>query len=161
MVWLLIIFCLAVALSPLLWMKSSPHQQQVMACRNKARSLGINVSVCRQPDAVDSEKRLDAILYAISWSKDILCQPWILHRRNNRGWQSCFDRWCWVAAEADSTWSEIIGSIIQTLPDGVTAIVVNKEGVGFVWDERDGADCVEDLHHFLIKLRKKGEEICI
>jgi len=161
MVWLLIIFCLAVAVSPLMWMKTSPRQQQVIACRKKAYSLSINVTVAKQPDALDSEKRLDAIYYSLAWSKDIFNESWILHRRNRRGWQSCFDGWRWINAEADAIWSETITSIIHNIPNGVTAIVVDNEGVGFIWDERGEPNLVEDLHQYLIKLRKKGEEICI
>ena len=161
MVWLLIIFCLAVALSPLMWMKSSPRQQQVMMCRKKALSLSIKVNMCRQPDALDSEKRLDAIFYGLPWQQDPLDESWILHRRSRRGWDSCFDGWRWINAEANTAWLETISSTIECFPSGVSAIVANKEGVGVVWDERGDADLVQKLHQCLVNLRKKGEEICI
>lgn len=160
MVWLLIIFCLAVAVSPLMWMKSSPRQQKVMSFRKKARSLAINVSLCRHPDALDSEKRLDATYYGLAWQKDILNQSWVLHRRNRRGWKSDFDGWRWVTSEADEVWHELLSATVNSLPSGVTAIVVNKEGVGVIWDERGDSDLMDNLHQCLIVLRKKGEEIC-
>ena len=72
MVWLLIIFCLAVEVYPLMWMKSSPRQQQVMVNRKKARSLTINFNICKQADASDSENRLDAIFYLLDWQQDNL-----------------------------------------------------------------------------------------
>ena len=161
MVWLLIIFCLAVAVSPLMWMKSSPRQQQVMANRKKARSLTINVNICKQADASDSEDRLDAIFYWLDWQQDNLNESWVLHRRSNRGWESCFDGWRWINQEADKAWLEVIGSIIDDLPSGVSAIVTNKQGIGVVWDERGDGVTVENLHQCLIKLRDKGKEICI
>ena len=161
MVWLLIIFCLAVAVSPLMWMKSSPRQQQVMANRKKARSLTINVNICKQADASDSEDRLDAIFYWLDWQQDILNESWVLHRRSNRGWESCFDGWRWINQEADKAWLEVIGSIIDDLPSGVSAIVTNKQGIGVVWDERGDGVAVNNLHQYLIKLRDKGKEICI
>lgn len=160
MVWLLIIFCLAVAVSPLLWMKSSPRQQQVMTCRKRARSLTINVSLCRHPDAVESEKRLDAIYYGLAWDSEVLTECWVLQRRNKRGWLSNFDDWRWINAEANPAWHKTIASTIESLPSGVTAIIVNKEGVGVIWDERGEVKLVEELHRLLIQLRKKGEEIC-
>ena len=161
MVWLLIIFCLAVAVSPLLWMKSSPRQQQVMANRKKARSLTINVNICKQADASDSENRLDAIFYWLDWQQDNLNESWVLHRRSNRGWESCFDGWRWINQEADKAWLEVIGSIIDDFPSGVSAIVTNKQGIGVVWDERGDGVGVDNLHQCLIKLRDKGKEICI
>jgi hypothetical protein len=160
MVWLLIIFCLAVAVSPLLWMKSSPRQQQVMACRKKARSLNLNVTICRQPDALDSEKRLDAVRYDMAWQADKSNQSWILHRRSNRGWDSCFEGWRWLEAEADPAWLKIIGTSLETLPLGVSAIVVSQRAIGVIWDERGDADLIENVHYSLNRLRKKGEEIC-
>jgi hypothetical protein len=160
MVWLLIIFCLAVAVSPLIWMKSSPRQQKVMSFRKKARSLTINVSLCRHPDALDSEKRLDAVYYGLAWQKEILNQSWVLHRRSRRGWKSHYDGWRWVTSEAAEVWHEILSTTVKSLPIGVTAIVVNKEGVGVIWDERGDNDLIENLHQCLISLRKKGEEIC-
>ena len=161
MVWLLIIFCLAVAVSPLMWMKSSPRQQQVMVNRKKARSLTINFNICKQADASDSENRLDAIFYWLDWQQDILNESWVLHRRSNRGWESCFDGWRWINQEADKAWLEVIGSIIDDLPSGVSAIVTNKQGIGVVWDERGDGVAVNNLHQYLIKLRDKGKEICI
>jgi hypothetical protein len=161
MIWLLIIFCLAVALSPLMWMKASPRQQQVTVSRAKARSLSINVNMCRQPDAIDSETRLDAILYWLSWQKDTVNQVWVLQRRTKRGWESSFEGWRWVNNQADPSWEQIIELIIQDLPAGISAIVSNKEGIGMVWDERGDEDFIDDLHQNLIKLRNKGEEICI
>lgn len=160
MVWLLIIFCLAVAVSPLMWMKSSPRQQQVMANRKKARSLTINVNICKQADASDSEDRLDAIFYWLDWQQDNLNESWVLHRRSKRGWESCFDGWRWINQEADKAWLEVIGSIIDDLPSGVSAIVTNKQGTGVVWDERGDGVAVDHLHQCLIKLRDKGKEIC-
>ena len=161
MVWLLIIFCLAVAVSPLMWMKSSPRQQQVMANRKKARSLTINVNICKQADASDSEDRLDAIFYWLDWQQDKLNESWVLHRRSKRGWESCFDGWRWINQEADKAWLEVIGSIIDDLPSSVNAIVTNKQGIGVVWDERGDGVAVDNLHQCLIKLRDKGKEICI
>jgi hypothetical protein len=131
-----------------------------MLFRKKARSLTVNVSLCRHPDALDSEKRLDAIYYGLAWQKDILNEPWILHRRNKRGWESHYDGWRWISNEADSAWYELLSATVESLPSGVTAIIASKEGIGVIWDERGDDDLFKNLHQSLIGLRKKGEEIC-
>jgi hypothetical protein len=143
-----------------MWMKSSPRQQQIMACRKKARSLTMNVTVCRQPDALDSEKRLDAVRYDLAWQKNKFNQSWVLHRCSRRGWESCFEGWRWLESEADIGWHEIIADSLKMLPSGVSAIVVSQRAVGVVWDEHGDADLVENLYCSLKALRKKGEEIC-
>jgi len=159
MVWLLIIFCLAVALSPLLWMKSSPRQRQITQCREVARSLTINVNIRRRPDARESEQRLDTVFYWLRWRDNKQMEPWILHRHSNRGWQSDFQGWQWISRQASVEWTPIIELAVASLPSGVTAIIANRQGVGVIWDERGKPSTVEEIHGCIDQLRKKGEEI--
>ena len=159
MVWILIIFCLAVAVSPLLWMKSSPRQQHIADCRRKARGLSINVNLRRRPGALESEQRLDSIYYWLPWLKTKKVQGWILQRSSKRGWHSSFAGWLWINNEANKEWYDIITACLSDLPDGVTAIQVSNEGVGLVWDERGTIDLIDKIHTSLLKLRQKGEEI--
>ena len=159
MVWLLIIFCLAVAVSPLLWMKSSPRQQHITDCRRKARGLSINVNLRRHPGAPETEQRLDTIYYWLPWLKTIKIQGWILQRSSRRGWDSSFVGWRWVNNEANKEWHDIITACLSELPEGITAIQVCSEGVGLVWDERGTIDIIDKINTSLLKLRQKGEEI--
>jgi hypothetical protein len=159
MVWLLIIFCLAVAVSPLLWMKSSPRQEHITQCRRKARGLSINVNLRRRPDALETEQRIDTIYYWLPWQKAKNVQGWILHRLSSRGWQSSFEGWRWIDNEANKEWYENIADCLSELPEGITTIQVSTEGVGLVWDERGTIDLVDKIHTCLLELRKKGEEI--
>ncbi len=159
MVWLLIIFCLAVAVSPLLWMKSSPRQQHITDCRRKARSLSINVNMRRCPGALEAEQRLDTIYYWLPWLKPKKVQGWILQRSNRRGWDSSFTGWRWINNEANKEWHDIITACLSDLPEGITAIQVSKEGIGLVWDERGTIDLIDKIHACLLELRQKGEEI--
>ena len=159
MSWLLIIFCLAVAVSPLLWMKSSPRQQQITKFRNVARELGINTNLYKRPEARESETRLQCMYYWLPWCDRKKVQPWILHRFSNRGWQSEFQNWRWVDNKATASWSTIIDDTLNTLPSGVTAIIVNSAGVGLIWDERGDLSVVHQICESVIQLREKGEEI--
>jgi hypothetical protein len=159
MVWLLIIFCLAVAVSPLLWMKSSPRQQHITDCRRKARGLSIHVNLRRRPGALETEHRIDTVYYWLPWLKAKKVQGWILHRSSRRGWESSFDNWRWINNEANKEWHDIITTILSELPEGINAIQVSSEGVGLVWDERGTIDLIDKIHASLLKLRQKGEEI--
>lgn len=159
MVWLLIIFCLAVVVSPLLWMKSSPRQQHITACRKKARDLSINVNLRRRPDALEDEARIDTVYYWLPWLEAKNIQSWVLHCSSRRGWESPFEKWRWINNEAQSDWYEIISNCLARLPDGITAIQLSKEGIGLVWDERGDIESIEKIHISLLDLRRKGEEI--
>ena len=160
MVWLLIIFCLAVVMSPLLWMKSSPRQRQIAQCREVARSLALNVSLHRRPDARDSEQRLDMIFYWLRWKQAVELKPWVLHRFSRRGWESSYQGWRWISGQASLEWEQSIALAVSSLPSGVSAILVNGSGVGVLWDERGDAVAVHKIHNCIETLRKKGEEIC-
>jgi hypothetical protein len=159
MAWLLIIFCLAVVVSPLLWMKSSPRQQQIVDSRNKARGLLINVTMRRRPDALETDQRIDTMYYWLPWLEVKQIQGWVLHRASRRGWESPFDGWRWINSEAKSDWHEVISSSLSGIPEGITAIQVSKEGVALVWDERGGVEMIGKIHTLLLNIRKKGEEI--
>jgi hypothetical protein len=140
-------------------MKSSPQQQHITDCRNKARSLSINVNLRRRPDALEKEQRIDTIYYWLPWLKVKKVQGWILHRSSRRGWQSSFEDWRWINNEANNEWHEIITICLSNLPEGVTIIQVSTEGVGLVWDERGSIDLIDKIHTSLLELRQKGEEI--
>lgn len=161
MIWLLIIFCLAVAVSPLMWMKVSPRQRQIQQCREIARTLSIRVNLQRRPDARESEQRLDAVCYWLLWDDRCRPQPWILHRYSNRGWQSQWEGWHWIVGEASSEWQPLIQNTLALLPADVSAIVVNNYGVGVFWGENGDQLMVHKIKDCLATLKQKGRNFAI
>ncbi len=159
MIWLLIIFTLAVVVSPLLMMKSSPRQQQISSCRQAARSLSISVNLHPQPDARETEKRLVTTLYWLPWQTERRPKPWVLHRCSDRGLHSRWSNWYWLPNRAGSQWEDVLDDVLCQLPSGVTAVVLNNSGVGVTWDERSDSAVVSTLHSCIERLQKKGEEI--
>jgi len=157
--WLLIIFCLAVALSPVLWMKSSPRQRQITQCREVARSLTVNVNLHRRPDARDSERRLETVFYWLRWQEATDVKPWVLHRFSHRGWESGYQGWRWISGQASAEWDPSVQQALSLLPSGVSAILASGAGIGVLWDERGEAATVREIHRCIERLRKKGEEI--
>lgn len=159
MVWWLILLCLAVVISPLMWMKNSPRQQRIKRFRDLARTLSIKVSLQRRPEARETESRLDSVCYWRPWNADIKVKSWVLHRHSQRGWPSPWQGWHWFQAEAGTEWSNLLTDSLQILPEGVTAIVINNSGVGLIWNERGEDDTVETIKHSLDNLIEKGKEI--
>ena len=161
MIWLLIILTLAVVVSPLMMMKSSPRQQQISDCRQAARSLSINVNLQPRPDARESENSLVATLYWLPWQSDRRPEPWVLHCCSNRGLESPWPKWYWLPSRAGSEWHDVLDETLSQLPSGASAVVLNSVGVGITWDERNDASTVSILHSCIERLRKKGEEISL
>lgn len=159
MVWLLIILCLAVVVSPLMWMKNSPRQQKIKRFRDLARELSIKVSLHRRPEARDSEDRLEAVCYWRPWDGYVKSKNWTLHRYSERGWPSAWKNWQWFQAEASAEWSACLHEMLSKLPDNVSAIVVNNSGVGIYWDEKGDESNVYTIGVCLKGLIEKGEEI--
>ena len=159
MVWLLILLCLAVVISPLLWMKNSPRQQSIQRFRDIARKNALKVSLQRRPEARDAENRLDAVCYWHPWGADIKPKHWVLHRYSKRGWPSPWQNWNWFEAEASAEWCVCIADIIDALPENVSAIVVNSSGVGMFWDEKGEDSTIEKINLCLGSLIEKGKEI--
>jgi hypothetical protein len=156
MTWLLILFGVAIVVSPLMWFRQSPRQKLITELRRTANSIGLQVSLHRRPDARDDESRLESVCYRLPWLDETCRQNWVLHRYSNRGWE--FDNadansrgWRWTIAEASPLWRPLIEEVVADLPTGVSAIIANKAGVGMIWNERDDAS---DLQNIADKLRK-------
>ena len=66
MTWLLIVFGTALVLSPLMWLKQSPHQKRIAELRRQANVASLQVSLHRRPDAREDERRLEAVLLPIA-----------------------------------------------------------------------------------------------
>lgn len=156
MIWLLIIFCMAVAISPLMWIKASPRQRQIQQCREIARGLSLKVNIQRRPDARESERKLEAVGYWLAWGDSNIPQPWTLHRYSSRGWESQWEGWNWIVDEAPPEWQAQIQNALNLLPADAQAIVVNGSGVGVIWQENGDESTVHKIKDCLTNLKEKG-----
>lgn len=164
MTWLLILFGIAVVVSPLMWFRQSPRQALITELRRTANSMGLQVSLHRRPDAREDETRLECVCYRLAWLNDSCRQSWVLHRHSERGWQpdSTVLRdsgWLWTVAEANRQWTATLEKITGELPAGVGAIIANKAGIGVVWNERDDVADLEKVAHNLKKLQEIAKKI--
>ena len=161
MTWLLIVFGVALVISPLMWLKQSPHQHRITEFRRQANSLSMQVSLHRRPDARVDELRLESVCYRLSWSDKDFRQDWILQRCSQRGWESPYPAWRWMAGQADSQWNSTLEKILPRMPVGVSAVIADGNGIGLIWDERGEAEDVGQIHQLLLALQQKAEKICL
>ena len=163
MTWLVILFGVAVVVSPLMWFRQSPRQKLITELRLSANSMGLQVSLHRRPDAREEETRLECVCYRLPWLDDSCRQSWVLHRHSKRGWQPgnnvlSRDGWLWTVAEAKPKWSPILEKTIANLPSGVSAIIANKAGIGMIWNERDDAADLEKIAQNLKKMQQTAKK---
>jgi hypothetical protein len=159
MTWLLIIFGIAVVLSPLMWFKQSPYQKRVADLRGSASTLNLLVSLQRRPDAREAESALEAVCYKMRWKASDHQRNWVIHRFSRRGWESPWAGWHWVQNEADVSWHGILPELLPELPSGVVAIIATEADVGAIWDERGSHDDLVKIAETLGKLKHHIENI--
>jgi hypothetical protein len=133
--YLLIVFLIAVVLSPLVMMKASPGQTRVSAFRRKAMSLGLKVQLVPEIDAEESATRPEAVRYFLPYPLDSVevlrgrLASWTLMRGQRRGWDSPWPEWRWFRAEAPAHCHDIISNAINQLPACAYGIRADKGGV--------------------------------
>ena len=157
--WLLIIFGIAVVLSPLMWFKQSPYQKRVTDLRGSAAALNLHVTLHRRPDAREAEVALESVCYKMRWESPDRQKNWVIHRFSQRGWESPCAGWYWVQNEADVNWHGILPEILSEIPSGVTAVIATQADVGAIWDERGGHDDLVKIAGNLGKLKYHLENI--
>lgn len=158
MTWLLIVFGVAVVISPLMWFRQSPRQKLITELRRSANGMGVQVALHRRPDAREDETRLETVCYRLPWLNENCRQNWVLHRYSSRGWESSSSGWLWTIAQALPHWDPIIQEVTAELPQGVSAIIANKAGIGVIWNERDDAADLQKIAHILKKLQQSAKK---
>lgn len=149
MAYLLIIFLVAVALSPLMWFKTSPGQARKVAFRRRATELGLKVRLVPEPTADENDLRPTAVSYYLPYIGDSgqrlrrRLGLWTLLRGDQRGWPSDLHGWHWFRRQADGHLHPGLAAMVSQLPEQVVAICADKAGLGVILDERGSADVVD------------------
>ena len=144
--YLLIAFVIAMVISPVLWLRQSPGQARITAFRNRALQLGLKVQIVPAADAAESERSPDAVRYLRPFMPDSSGQMpavsghWTLLHHERRGWESPWPRWRWFRAEASPDLHPAIGECLKLLPESVTALRLDDQGLSVYWPETGKID---------------------
>jgi hypothetical protein len=160
MTWLVIIFAIAVVLSPLMWFKQSPRQKRISQLRSAAAGLNLQVSLHRRPEARETEGALSSVCYKIRCGQESSHSAWVLHRFSTRGWASDWKGWQWFNHQADGSWSDVVEDIVKDMPEGVSAIIMQSTSVGMIWDERGDEEQLGQIAKKLMQLKQHAENKC-
>ncbi len=151
MKYLFIALVIAFVVSPLLWMRQTPGQARITAFRNRALQLGLRVQVVPPADAPPEDRSPGAVRYIRPLLPDpkgnmpVIPAYWTLLKSNRRGYPSPFEGWRWFRGEAPSHLTAAVGRCVQALPDTVTALRADSQGVSAYWSEIGAPEQVEAI----------------
>ena len=158
MAWLTVLFIMLMAVSPIFWMRNTPDQNRLEKVRARARSNGISIVLHKRPDAREKETRLAVVCYKLPWRTISPKNNWVLHRNSKRGWKSDITGWQWSSGDAIKLRGTDGEAVIDTMPDTVTAVILDRQGVGLIWNEVEGEEMVPLILEKLQSLRSFFEK---
>ena len=132
----IIALVIALVISPLFWLKSSPGQARAAAFRQRGARLGLRVRLVPAPDADVDDKRPSSTLYqwlfppqdAERLASEI--GQWVLLRGGRSGRESQWPSWRWFRSEAPPGVRQHLNALLPVLPDNVYALQADHAGVG-------------------------------
>lgn len=136
MTWVLIIFVVMVALSPLLSMRPSRRQRQLAALREQAALAGMVVQLQQLPELPDSG--LQPFYSRRRPREDNQPRPSVVYRRTAQGWLS-----------AQGKIAPAVASLLADMPAGVSHVSSSMACVGAFWDENGSVEDLEQIDRLL------------
>ncbi|MGS2723369.1 hypothetical protein ACVBEJ_06455 [Porticoccus sp. GXU_MW_L64] len=135
-IWVIVV--LALILSPIIGLKSSPRQKKLETLRRCASAAGLHVKLARRPDARDDERDLDSVSYLLPWGGNAPegLRPWVLTHNSRRGMEAQWSNWRWFQGPAELSIEESLGQLLPSLPSGVTGLVASRQGLAVHWLEQ-------------------------
>ncbi len=141
MSWLLVVFILFVALSPLITMMPTRAQKQLANLRQAAIESGLQVQLQRPPGSPESERMMAC--YGLRLGHRQKLTQTGKYRRQGVDWQNM-----------DLRGPALPETITAQFPEGVTHLVLAPDGVHIFWDELDGETHLDQIRQGLEQVRE-------
>lgn len=169
----IIAMAIALAVGPVMWMRTTPGQRRVIGLRNRAAQLGLRVQLRQAADVdlkSDEYKGETLAAYGLYWVKDPGDRQKVPRHPRNRPWRLRRERisheshfagwWDWQEGmEADPAWHELLRGLVPNLPPDALVLENNRQGLWLYWRERGNESRVEELAATLGALKRTGQEL--
>ena len=136
MAWVLIIFVIFVALSPLLSMRPSRRQRHIADLRQQAAIGGMLVQLQPLPQTTDSGLRPFYSRRRVR--QEDQARPSVIYRRTAQGWLS-----------AQQKIAPRVRPLLAAMPAGVSHVSDTDLAVGAFWDENGSEDDLQQIDKLL------------
>lgn len=157
MTYIIIVLVVALVLAPIFWIMPSPRQKRLMAFRQSALALGLQVQVCDLPQThrakVRQESPHQGVLYRLPWK-----HPQLKSQR--------FDYLVLRDGVGEGEQDKRVGRVAELLreylagyPQQFCAIEFSNIGVAVYWKEQGAVEFVATVHQSLIELCGRLGEI--
>lgn len=170
---LIIALAIALAVGPVMWLRTTPRQRRLIALRNRAAQLGLRVQLRQAADLGLQRDEFGAEIlagYGLLWVKSPEDDPKVLRHASNRSWrlrrqrishESHFEGWWdWQQGmEADPGWHEALRRLIPALPPDTLVLDNDRQGLWLYWRERGNLARVEAVAATLQSLKATGQEL--
>jgi hypothetical protein len=169
----IMVLAIALALGPVMWLRTTPGQRRTISFRNRAAQLGLRVQLRPAADLdLESEEFQGESLpgYGLLWVKGPDDPAGVLRHPRNRPWRLRRQRisheshfvgwWDWQKGmEADPAWHEILRRVIADLPPDALVLENNRQGLWLYWRERGDLSRVDSVAACLRTLKEAGQEL--
>ena len=130
---------IAVLVSPLMVLKPSRRQKHIVALREEARRLGLQVQIMANGVTGIGDGYTPVVRYQLPWlAKDLQgdgFSTWLLIRDDGRGETSQWPGWRWFGVAAPQTEQLAITELVRELPGNLNGLSIDTQGVGVYWSE--------------------------
>lgn len=130
MTWWIVVLMVGMALSPLVWLRPSRHQNGQMAQRLAARRLGLGMQLTQQewPHWLESSPPDSCAQY---------------HRARRSGRDDCWSYWQSAPGQWVNQWREpcsdtVLQECLRGLPADVYKVEAGTQMIALYWGERGG-----------------------
>jgi len=154
---LIILFALALAVGPVMWLKPSARDRRLATLRRRAAQAGVVVQMQALPAALGQGS---AAVYSSRWQDTRRLQlGWALELQRVEHEMHFRGRWDWRNGRAapPPAW-EALREMLERLPEDACAVVGSEGGLGIQWQESAGEAGFRALESALVEFRPVIEE---
>lgn len=150
-------------ISPFLAFRPSRRQKHIAALREEARRCGLRVQIVPDATAEQNDRSPVAVRYLLPWAVTEEGQTgagqWVLVRNYSRGQPSIWPDWRWFKNEAPGKLQQAVASGLSVLPEAVSGLAGDNQGLSIYWQERGGVEQVQIIAQALLTIRQAISEL--
>jgi hypothetical protein len=154
--YLLVALLFSAMLASLMVFKPTRRQKQIIALRDEARRLGMQIQVVANVIVDQDVLDRSSVWYFLPWRAAQLekldTSYWLLLRDKNSHVRSDYPGWRWYGNKAPAAHRSAIGKVMDELPEYVGGLSGDERGLGIYWREQGDFDKVCEIKENIDKI---------
>jgi hypothetical protein len=152
--YLLIALVMAVLIAPIMALKPSRRQKQIVMLRDQARRLGMHVQFVLEPITDVNDLHPASVRYMLPRKKEYdegeqRFESWFLVRDNGNGRPSRWPGWLWRGQVPSCDDQTDLEETLLAVPADVNGLCSDRQGLSAYWQERGGPEEIETIKMIL------------